>query len=158
MTKIALLLLLAAFAAADSALAGDSLTVGNPAITNSARVNGSACANNYEVGVAANGQTLICYGGTWKNVGSTGYVRVTALHIRTAADNYTTKVLIATCPAGKRVIGGDCNFDGGTNMHKNPLGHTDGTTGFWCFFSFANAYDPANPGFGETSSADCIDQ
>lgn len=35
---------------------------------------------------------------------------------------------------------------------------SDGTTGFWCFFSFANAYDPANPGFGETSSADCIDQ
>lgn len=140
------------------AIASDSISTTNPAVSSRVAVSGAACSTVYERAITAAGAPLSCYGGTWNIVGAKNKSRISEIYIRTAADNNTTKVLIAYCPAGKRVIGGDCNFDGGTNMHKNVLGHSDGNTGYWCFFSFLNAFDPAMPGLGVITTADCIDQ
>lgn len=140
-----------------SGFAADSTLMANPVLSARTGVVGAACSRVYERGITAAGVPLICFSGIWKAEDVAAKMRVTQSYTRTPADDNTTKVNIAYCPVGWKAIGGDCNYDGDTRESKNELGHTDGDRGYWCFFSFRNAYSEFY-GFplGVSTTADCV--
>ena len=141
--------------------AADSVDQTSPSMSDNIVVSGSGCPRAFEEGVSATGVMLFCLGGLWRESGANGFVEVKEVRIRTPADNNTTVIVIATCPATKRVVGGSCNFQGGTTQHKKPLAHpVDANNSMWCFFALANAYDPLYPGGLENAlvtTAHCVD-
>lgn len=142
-----------------TAYSGDSTTNTNPSLTSRSAVKGTACSNNYEEAFSSTGTPLFCQGGYWRSAGQNGWQEVTDIFYRTAATNYTTVVRFVYCPAGKVIVGGDCNFNGWTNQNKTVLtgAHQDYTA---CFYALNNAYDASDP-FGAAntivSTAYCID-
>ncbi|MDU4254431.1 hypothetical protein [Pseudomonas sp.] len=137
----------------------DSTVNGTPAVSQLYGSKGAGCSVPFDQALTYEGESIFCIGGTWQAGSLSGYERVADMYIRTAADNDHTIVRIAYCPVGKRVIQSLCNFNGGTNQHDKPLGHTDGDRGAWCFYRLYNAYDPAFPGGIENSlvtTAICI--
>ncbi len=137
--------------------AGDSTSNALPSVAPRTGVAGAACTVAYERAMTASGVPLICYGGLWKAEDVADKGRYSVYYPRAPADDNTTKVLISYCPVGWKAVGGDCNFDGNTTESKNVLGHTDGDRGYWCFFSFRNAYavSPFGP-LGVQSTVDCV--
>lgn len=144
-----------------SAQALDSVSNTNPTLAQRTAVKGTACTANYEEAFAADGEPLFCMSGTWRSAGQNGYEKVSLIYYRKASDNYSTKTFQKYCPAGKVLIGSDCNFNGGTNMHIKPFVGSGDDRSAVCFFSLGNAYDPAYPGGIENSlvtTAYCVDE
>lgn len=140
--------------------AGDSTGNASPVMASNTAVQNAACSRAYEEAVTAAGKPLVCMGGVWRNVGMNGFEKVSYVYYRTAADNYKTLTHTKACPAGKRIIHTDCNFNGGTNQHGKPfIGAADDFTAV-CFFTLFNAYDPAYPGQPQNSlvtTAYCVE-
>lgn len=145
------------------AVATDATATTNPAMVSRTAVKGTGCANNYEEAFTTAGSPLTCQGGVWRSVGQNGWVEVQDYFLRTPATNFTTVVRFVACPAGKIIVGGSCNFNGGTNQHKKPItGAGSGPGGNYatCFYTLGNAYDPSDPTGpinSLVSTAFCID-
>lgn len=137
--------------------AADATSNSNPLVSMTIKVEKSACSTTYEKAVTSSGRGLICFGGVWNSIGKGGASRVSNTYVITPSDNNTTKVLVASCPATKQVIGGDCNFNGGTTKVRVPLSHTSDYNGYWCFFTLDDVYQPTMYQ-NLITSADCIDK
>ncbi|EMO9521126.1 hypothetical protein ACR3H8_20000 [Pseudomonas aeruginosa] len=145
------------------AVAADATSTTNPTMTSRTAIKGTGCARNYEEAFTTAGTPLTCQNGVWRSAGQNGWVEVQDIFYRTAATNFTTVVRYVNCPAGKIIVGGSCNFNGGTNQHKKPItGAGSGPGGNYatCSYSLGSAFDPSDPnGLINTlvSTAFCID-
>jgi len=141
-----------ALLASFSVSAQDSISNLNPSVSARIGVVGASCTPAYDIGMTSTGTQIVCHGGVWIAQDVLDKDRVSEYYNVQASDADTTKVLIAYCPVGWKVVGGDCNFDGSTPVHKNVLGHTDGDRGMWCFFAFSVVVLPQ----GVQTTADCV--
>ncbi len=154
MNRIALALCAALVAL--SCNAGDSTTLGAlPAVNPRIVTEGTACSGTGLQGMNTAGLILSCQSGVWRLLGISNVERVSQYAFIDGLPLPRLVDITVTCPAGKRVVSGGCNFNGySTEVNLDDSSPGVQATTWNCSVKVGSVYK-TDPWTGVEASAIC---